>query len=158
MKSWICQDKIIEAELLYRLTKDGVDISTFHELCDNKGPTLTLFYVEDGNIGGIYTPSSWDTISQTKYDIETFMFNLNKNERYKFIHNERSMWCTENFGPWTMNFGFNKTMRKIEHRGIKINEAYERGSEILPNNSNDTKNFDVLEVEIFKITMKEINN
>ena len=107
LKSWICQDKIIEAELLYRLTKDGVDISTFHELCDNKGPTLTLFYVEDGNIGGIYTPSSWDTISQTKYDIETFRFNLNKNERYKFIHNERSIWCTENFGPWTMNFGFN---------------------------------------------------
>ena len=68
------------------------------------------------------------------------------------------MWCTENFGPWTMNFGFNKTMRKIEHRGIKINEAYERGSEILPNNSNDTKYFDVSEVEIFKITMKEINN
>ena len=48
-------------------------------------------------------------------------------------------------------------MKKIEHRGIKVNNSYERGSEILPNNSEDKKFFDVLEVEVYKISIKNEN-
>ena len=151
LKFWINQDDKIDSELLYRLTRDGDKISKFHELCDDKGPTLTLFCTNDENIGGIYTTSSWDTTSQTKYDKNAFMFNLNKNEKYKMIHNERSIWCTDYFGPWSINFGFNKTMKRVEHRGIKIEEGYEKGAEILPNNSEKIQYFDVKEVEIFKI-------
>ena len=143
LKYMINQKKSIKSKLLYRLTRDGDKISTFHKLCDNKGPTLTLFYVNDGNIGGIYTPLSWDTISKTKYDKETFMFNLNKNEKYNNIDQDVSIWCRDHFGPWTINFGFDDTMKKIEHRGNDINKGYERGVEILPNNSNKTKYFEV---------------
>ena len=81
LKYWINENKIIEAELLYRLTRDGEKISKFHELCDNKGPTLTIFKIGDGNIGGIYTSLSMDTISEQKYDKEAFMFNLNKEKK-----------------------------------------------------------------------------
>ncbi len=157
LKSWINENKIIEAELLYRLTKDGEKISTFHELCDNKGPTLTLFRITDGNIGGIYTSLSWDTVSEKKYDKDAFMFNLNKEEKYKNKDNHISTWCLEKFGPWSCSFGFIETMKKIEHRGIDINNSYERGSEILPNNSEDKKFFDVLEVEVYKISIKNEN-
>ena len=45
-------------------------------------------------------------------------------------------------------------MKKIEHRGIEINKAYERGSEILPNNSGNTKYFDVIETEVYQIIIK----
>ena len=151
LKSWINQNKNIKAKLLYRLTRDGDIISKFHELCDNKGPTLTLFLVNDGNIGGIYTPLAWDKISQRKYSKETFMFNLYKNEKYKNISNYESIWCTENFGPWSINFGFRNTMKKIEHYGKKINLAYENGCNILFNNSNELKYFDVNEVEVFEL-------
>ena len=61
LKNWINPSRKIKAELLYRLSENGDDKSTFHELCDNKGPTLTLFHVNDGNIIGIYTPLSWDS-------------------------------------------------------------------------------------------------
>ena len=151
LKSWINQNKNIKAKLLYRLTRDGDKISTFHELCDNKGPTLILFLVGDGNIGGIYTPLSWDTESKTKYNQETFMFNINKKEKYNNINNDKSIWCLDHFGPWTVNFGFDNTMKKIEHRGNVISESYEKGSEILPNNSNKTKFFDVNEVEVYEL-------
>ena len=83
LENWIDPNKNISSELLYRLSRDGEEISKFHELCDNKGPTLTIFLVKDGNIGGIFTPLSWDIQSETKNDKESFMFNLNKNEKFK---------------------------------------------------------------------------
>lgn len=42
LKNWINPNLNIKAELLYRLTRDGKEYRTFHQLCDNKGPTLVL--------------------------------------------------------------------------------------------------------------------
>ena len=153
IKNWINPDKKIEGELLYRLSRDGDQISTFHSLCDNKGPTLTLFETKEGNKGGIYTPLSWDSNSNWKNDMETFIFNLNKNQKYKKLQNDYSIYCAQSYGPWTTYFGFIKDnqMRKIEHRCSCINSYYEKGAEILPNNSDDTKYFEVKEVEVYKI-------
>ena len=133
IKDWINknQNKEIKAELLYRLSRDGDKILRFHELCDNKGPTLTLFFSEDGNKGGIFTTLSWDKASREKSDSESFMLNLNKNEKYTTKNKNTSIWCLDYFGPWTYYFGFIESMKKIEHRGLGINENYENGSNIL---------------------------
>ena len=56
--NWLNPSKNMTMELLYRLSENGDKYSTFHQLCDNKGPTLTLFHVIDGNKVGIYTPLS----------------------------------------------------------------------------------------------------
>ena len=53
IKIWINANKIIKLKLLYRLSYNGEEFSKFHELCDNKGPTLTLFHIKDGNKVGI---------------------------------------------------------------------------------------------------------
>ena len=155
LKNWINPNKKIETQLLYRLSRDGDQISKFHELCDDKGPTLTLFKVDDGNIGGIYTPLSWDNHTTWKNDMESFMFNLNKNKKYKKIRNDCSIWANFDFGPWSYSFGFqgNNQMKKIEHRGNCINDYYENGSEILSNNSSGYKFFNVIDVEVFKINI-----
>jgi len=155
LRNWINPNRNIKSELLYRLSRDGKEISKFHELCDDKGPTLTLFQIDDGNKGGIYTPLSWDIKSSSKKDKETFMFNLNKNEIYKKISdNILSIFCKKEYGPWTYNFGFkNNSMKKINHNGLDINEAYEKGCNILHNDLNKTKAFDVAEVEIYKIIL-----
>ena len=42
-------------------------------------------------------------------------------------------------------------MKKIEHIGSRINAAYENGSNILLNNSTNSKCFDVIDVEVYKI-------
>ena len=115
---------------------------------------MTLFYTRDGNKGGIYTPLSWDIkTSSFKNDTESFMFNLNKNEKYKKLKNDSSIWCGNDFGPWSYAFGFQgvNQMTKIEHRGTCIDEYYERGSQILSKNSNQNEYFNVIEVEVFKI-------
>ena len=157
IKKWINPNPNIriESKLLYRLSRDGDAISKFHELCDNKGSTLTLFETTDGNKGGIYTPLSWDSYSNWKNDLETFMFNLNKNKKYKKIIKKDSIYCFSDFGPWTIFFGFYKDyqMRKIQHNGTNINIYYENGAECLPNNSGNTKLFDVKEVEVYQIKL-----
>ena len=149
MKIWIDHNKNISSELLYRLSRDGEEISKFHELCDNKGPTLTIFQVKDGNMGGIFTPLSWDIQSWTKNDKESFMFNLNKNEQYKRANDNISIYCTKDHGSWTYAFGFRKEnkMKKVQYNGIRINAGYENGS----SNSSRTLYFDITEVEAYKI-------
>ena len=75
--------KNIKANLLYRLSIDGPEISTFHKLCDNKGPTLTLFDLKCGNKIGYYVSDSIDSDSGWKKYEHTFLFNLNQNTKYK---------------------------------------------------------------------------
>ena len=154
LKNWIDPTRKIKAELLYRLTQNGENISTFHELCDNKGPTLTLFHVNDGNKVGIYTPLSWDSNSEWKMDMDTFIFNLNKNQKYKKLQPEHSIYCFNSFGPLTSNFGCeNNSMKSLNHWGNNINNFYDKGSEILQNN-NQLKKYDLLETEVYKIIIE----
>ena len=60
LKNWINPLKKIKAELLYRLSDNGKNITTFHKLCDNQGPTLTLFHITDGNKVGFIPHCLWD--------------------------------------------------------------------------------------------------
>ncbi|CAG8579730.1 7136_t:CDS:2, partial [Paraglomus occultum] len=53
-------------ELLLRGTRDGFDSGKFHNLCDNKGPTLIVCKTNSGNtiIGG-YNPLNWTSNDST---------------------------------------------------------------------------------------------
>ena len=157
LKEWINPSKKIKAELLYRLSENGNSKATFHELCDNKGPTLTLFHVDNGNKVGIYTPLSWDFHSCLNYkrDIETFIFNLNTNKKYAKLSANASIFCTSSTGPCAVNFGCYdiNSMNSITLCGSHINEFYIGGSEILPSD-NQTKSFDLIETEVYKIIIE----
>ena len=156
LKEWIGPSKRIEAVLLYRLSENGDKFSTFHQLCDKKGPTLTLFHVNDGNKVGIYTPLSFDSNSEWKNDMETFIFNLNKNQKYKKSKSDGSIYCISSYGSFARCFGCSSgvySMKSIIHYSNEINQYYVGGSEILPSN-NQIKIYDLLECEIYKIIIE----
>jgi len=155
LKYWINPFKKLRAELLYRLSENGDNISTFHELCDNKGPSLTLFHVNDENIVGIYTPLSWDSsfLGYWKKDMDTFIFNLNKNQKYKKLKNECSIKCDSSNGPCTADFGADFSMKSISHYANYINKYFDKGSDILPSN-NQKKEYDLIEAEIYQIILE----
>lgn len=151
LKYWINPNINLSGQLLYRLTRDGEQISKFHELCNNKGPTLLIFKTEDGNIGGLFTPLSWDDNSMEKKDMKSFLFNLTKYKKFDKKKNDFSIYAIKDYGPWCYGFGFLHIMNLITHKGKCINEYYINGSDILPNDCHSPKYFNAVEVEIFEI-------
>ena len=150
IKRWIDPSRKMKAELLYRLSEDGDKFSTFHETCDNQGPTLTLFHINDGNKVGIYTPLSWDKTSNVKKDMETFIFNLNKKKKYKKLKSADSVFCKSDCGPDTARLGCEENSMKKLCMWKGINEFYLNGLEILPNDD-QYKVYDLIETEVYKI-------
>ena len=114
-----------------------------------------MFHDNDGNIVGIYTPLSWEspTSIKEKNDMDTFIFNLNKYQKYKKIKSDESIWCDSSFGPDTARLGCEKSMKSITHWADEINEYYDKGSEILPSNKKE-KEYNLIETEIFKIIIE----
>ena len=86
--------------------------------------------------------------------METFIFNLNKNQKYKKIKSEQSIFCHIAYGPFIYYFGSEgNTMKSIFYNSSYTGQYYVGGSEILPNN-NQKKNYDLLEIEVYKIIIE----
>lgn len=67
-----------EAKLLYRGSLHGFYFKDFHKYCDNKGPTVTLMQIEDGDCIGGYTEENWSTNNKYVEDKRARLFNLSK--------------------------------------------------------------------------------
>ena len=157
IKNWVNPNENLKFELLYRLSENGEDFSTFHLLCDNKGPTLSLFHVKDDNKIGIYTPLSFDSNSDWKNDMETFIFSLTKNKKYKKLKKEMSILCKMDSGIYVYGLGnqgkYCKSMKEIIHYKNTSKKIFENASDILPSDMED-KIYNLNEVEIFKVLVE----
>ena len=166
LKKWINPNKNLKAQLLYRLSENGEKYETFHELCDKKGPTLTLFHLkENGQKLGIYTPLSWDKENKTKNDMETFIFSLNKEQKYKKVSGSNSIRSPSNYGPCTEYFGCynldkNDSMKFMycynyyysSNGTYYLDQYYEKAHDIIPYyTTNEYKKYELIEAEVFKI-------
>ncbi len=124
LKNWINPNSKIKAELLYRLTRDGKEYQTFHNLCDNKGKTLTLFKLNDGNILGGYTNQNWNTNNSWYSDSNAFLFSLT--EKIKCISNSNNrynaIYCYKDYGPYFGDICF--FQRKMDEPYIYNSNSY----------------------------------
>ena len=156
LKNWIdSSEKKLETELLYRLSKDGESIATFHQLCDNKGPTITIFEKTDGTVTGIYSPLSFDTgYNYFKQDMNTFIFNLDNLTKFEKINSDGSIYCKDTFGPYVSYFGMLdgsvKNMKQCYYNPSPTKNYFKNGDNIIPNDKNKIT-FDLKEVEIWKV-------
>ena len=131
LKNWISPNRKISFSLLYRMSRDGDGIKIFHNLCDNKGPTVSLYLLNDGNIVGGYTPLSWDTSYGGKQDNETFVFNLNKNIKCeKKSDSSNSIFCHIEYS------GFYGTLGYFESSSGSMKKLYFFNSDNIFRNGN----------------------
>ena len=142
-----------KTDLLYRLSRDGDSVKTFHELCDNISRTLVLTESNNGNIFGGYTTCKWDCNGGNKKDGKTFLFSLTKNKIFKKRgdrFNERDISCGDSYGPifGSNDFHFYQTLKK----GYSTTPYNFLNHKDLANNKKDE--FDVKEVEIYKVSFK----
>ena len=158
LKNWIdSSEKKLETELLYRLSRDGESITTFHQLCDNKGPTITLFEKADGIIIGFYSPLSFDTTFKNfKEDMNTFIFNLNNQTKFEKKRKDGSIYCSDTFGPYVSYLGMwgggVKNMKQCYYNPKSTEDNFKNGENIIQNNK-ETIIFDLKEVEIWKVKL-----
>ncbi|CAI2186772.1 8114_t:CDS:2 [Funneliformis geosporum] len=126
------RDKV-DFQLLLRGSRDGMDIKTFHDLCDNKGPTFVLVkvLVIETSDSFIFSFANSDTCEQDEYILSRV-----QNSRYAI----RDMSCKLN------NIGFGHDLWWFS--GSCTQQYYEK--KILPPNSGST--FIMDDYEVFQVT------
>ena len=155
LKNWINPKIKIRANLLYRLSRDSAEISAYHNLCDNKGPTLHLFLLKMGDTVGFFVNESIDSISGWKKDDKCFVFNLSKKIKCKKKFLCDSFLCSSDCGPSANGLGCNskEPLNYIYHSADMINKVfYNYPSKLLPSEEKETK-YEVEECEVFQIQM-----
>ena len=143
-------------ELLYRGTRDGMSADTFHNKCNNKGPTISLFKNENGYIFGGYASIDWTSCNNYRSAPDSFIFTLTnkyKIEPTKFPNTDTrySIYDASNYGPTFGNgydictFGQNYT-----NLGYGYKDVLNKGYSIFKGN-NDNNKFNLKEIEVFKL-------
>lgn len=102
LSRWIGKDS--QFELLYKISRDGGSTEKFHQLCDNKGPTVTIFYNTDNNVYGGYLSDSWKSTGNWCTDKRAFLFKLHsagnwKPMKFPYVIKE-THFNEKTYGPW----------------------------------------------------------
>ena len=149
IKNWINPKSNIKAELLYRLSNNGNQYEKFHELCDNKGNTLLIIQLTDGNILGGFTSQNWDNSSSWKKDNKSFVFSLTKLMKADNNSEETQIFCHHiDRGPC---FGFFLYFYAKKMDELEINKNCNKFLGCNKLFDGENQYYKVLEVEVFKI-------
>lgn len=148
-------------ELIYKATKDGFEVSTFHRLCDNQGPTMVIIRSIGGYLFGGYASQPWSTNGSYTNAPNSFLFlltNANGNQPTKFPYNNNghAFYNHQNYGP---TFGNGHDLY-VSNQSNANNSSYcnMTGIYSYPNSLGlgqatftGTHNFQTTEVEVFKL-------
>ena len=158
IKEW-CGNKKLE----YRGTRDGTTSKKFHEKCDDKGPTITLYKNDNGSIFGGYASISWKSEGEYKKTKDCYIFtlkNIHNTKPCKFpVKNDNEgVYHNINFGP-TFGCGCDININddfKIKESNSDFPCRYVdilgKGRSIFTgNNDNNVKTVKIEEIEVFKI-------
>lgn len=99
IQNWISPKKYFKCKLIYDAKENGDKVSTYHSLCDNKGPTLTIFQTNDNLTLGGYLSVSFNENSGWIHDDKAFLFSLNPNEKYASIDSTYTFYGGKDRGP-----------------------------------------------------------
>ncbi|XP_053391220.1 interferon-induced protein 44-like isoform X2 [Mercenaria mercenaria] len=104
--------------LLYAITTDGCNATTFHQKCDNQGATVTVLYNPQGSVYGGYAPVSWTSSGTWINNNAAFLYQLRfngNNKATKFTikpaNSQYTLHDGQNYGPL---FGGGNDLRTFE--------------------------------------------
>ena len=100
IKDWINPNESFNFELLYRASRDGDEVKTFHQLCDGKGPTIVFIKNSHNFRFGGFTTVPWSNSNpEYKPDDKAFIFSLDAKKKYKILHKEGAVYHNCGYGP-----------------------------------------------------------
>ncbi|KAJ8309041.1 hypothetical protein KUTeg_013915 [Tegillarca granosa] len=150
-------------ELLYKITRDGCSNATFHNLCNNKGPTVTVLYNTNQTVFGGYTSVSWNSGGNYIHDNNAFLFRLNYNGqfqpmKYQVSSPTNAIYGNASYGP-TFGSGhdlytFNGTINKSGtyyalNGGLSVGSGYNMQGHTAKEFANSS--LQVTELEVYSV-------
>jgi hypothetical protein len=173
--SWLINDNSIteqnipfEFQLLVRGSRDGFGFKVFHELCDLKGPTITILRVHNsGELLGGYNPLSWDSSKKTfSKTNKSFIFSLGDKNLQNAIYSKiqdpdeaiyQNRGLGPSFGGGNSDLRLHLGLEKVYGcRGYCHKKSYETSITKKSNDNNNSYLFWVDEYEVFKIIKKTL--
>lgn len=166
--------EVDSSELLFKGSIDGFTAKAFHQLCDNKGPTIALIRDTKGNIFGGFTSLFYNSSCEFVRDPNAFLFSLTKKSKHPVKSNSyRSIFMNEEYlmifgcGDLVISDLCNVNQDEKKQSFSRFGQEYDFGSENPnpPNNPEDILtyltggfNFVVDEIEVFKINFQQNHN
>lgn len=160
LSSWLRKE--CHFKLLYKISRDGGSPQTFHHLCDNKGPTVTIFYNTDNNVYGGYLSESWLSIGGWIKDTSSFLFQFYSNCEWKpnklslkllghnvYFHKSNGP-TFENLPSFEGNIEKYSNHYKMSTKALFSGSYYETGRENAQSIANGHNNLTDLEVYLVK--------
>jgi hypothetical protein len=151
-----------KTELIYKASRDGFDANTFHNRCDNKGPTLTIARSDNNYLFGGYTSVAWTSSGSWTIDPNAFLFTLtNPNDipptKYP-VQSSQTQYTVYHGNGYGPTFGAGHDLH-ISSNSNSNNSC----STVFPTTYTDTTgygnntftgnlNFTALDIEVFKLT------
>ena len=147
-------------ELLYRGTRDGMSSNSFHNKCNNKGPTISLFKNEKGYIFGGYASIDWQDGDSYRSATDSFIFTLTNmyNIAPTKFPNSNTTYSIRDYPSYGPCFGggFDIGIRFEESNYTNFPHSYQdilgKGrSKFTGDLNNSNAFFNLKEIEVFKI-------
>ena len=146
-------------KLLFRGTRDGMHSKNFHEKCDDKGPTITLFRNNKGNIFGGYLPISWKNSGGYQNENRSFIFSLTNIHnisptKFENKKDQHQVYFGINYGPCFYDTWIQADLINgcSSYLGSHYQDPTGKGHSMLTgNNNNDERKIILNEIEVYKI-------
>ncbi|UJR29697.1 hypothetical protein I4U23_017245 [Adineta vaga] len=145
--------------LIYKATNDGFEATTFHNLCNNQGPTMTIIKSTDGFLFGGYISQHWTSAGTYTNAPNSFLFflkNANGNSPTKFIYNNNgnAFYNNASYGP-TFGSGHDLYIVNLSNTNkstCSLGASYPNSLNLGANTFTGSNQFLVAEIEVFKLS------
>jgi hypothetical protein len=146
-------------QLIYKGTRDGFETATFHRLCDNQGPTMTIIRSTGGYLFGGYASQAWTSAGNYTNAANSFLFlltNANGSPPTKFLYNNNgnAFYNGSGYGP---TFGgahdlyISDKSNTSASSYCSIGSSYPNTLNLGVNTFTGSRNFQTTEIEVFKL-------
>ncbi|KAK3610856.1 hypothetical protein CHS0354_039127 [Potamilus streckersoni] len=163
-------------QLLYSISQNsGYNAQTFHQKCDNEGPTVTVLYNTNNSIFGGYTSVNWnqtgnwesEDIGNWVSDDKAFLFQLlysgaNQYNKFPVKNTAYSIYCASSYGP---TFGSGHDLCSFTNYGEDFGGYYKLNGSMNINHSYNSNgiqtyqinngNMTVTDLEVYKLVDKQ---
>ena len=145
-------------KLIFRLTRDGSESGTFHDMCDHIKNTITLVMSEEGNIFGGFASIPWTSELGYKKDEKAYLFSLAQQSIYNVVDKDKAVYhsphCLSSFGEDDLLIynGCDEIRGSYSEFGnsYKLSEGIQKDSKEAHKFLAGRKDFKVKEIEVFK--------